>query len=198
MLTSDLRSWTVRSYTICIKPEKVLTTSDGHLVSEALIETFTEYPSSAAPITSNTAIISTATSAIAASLVPAPTPSQAMIIYRRDVCEVTKGSSECSSWALEYDITPGQGVDTCEETAGYQAPNYTQKLPQYEKGVTSNYQINVGPFNPHSWRDCSYSGTYDAVGKLTCVLWQAPCIVPLAPVQTCGVATDTPIVYAEW
>ena len=180
-----------------MKPEQVLTTSGGLLVTETLMETFTDYTSSSIP-TSNEAIVSITTSAIAKSSVPVATPSQAMIIYRRDVCVRNHGDTECSSTAFEYDITPGQSVETCEGKANYQAPTYQQVYPHYEGGVTSNYAINIGPFVTHGFRDCSYNGTYQAVGKLNCPLFEASCSVPTATAEICDLATDTPVVYAEW
>ena len=153
-----------------------------------------EYQSSSTPTANIQATISTSTFTTIESLVSAATPSQAIVIYRRDLCVVTHyGSRSCSSWALEYDITPGQSVDTCEGQ-----PTYEQKYPQYEGGVTSNYAIDVGPFTPHSIPGCSYIGTNQVVGNMKCDLFEAPCSVPTATVRTCDLATDTPIAYAEW
>ena len=164
------------------------------------METFTEYTPSLPPTTSNEAIASNTASTIAESSVPAATPSQAMIIYRRDSCVKNHGNTVCLSTALEYDITPGQSVETCEGKANYQAPNYAQAYPQYESDVTSNYPINIGPFSPHGLQACSYNGTHQEVGKLICRSgpFEAPCSVPTAIGEECGLVIDTPVAYAEW
>ena len=179
-------------------PEKVLTTSNGQLVTEALIETVTEYMSSSTPATSHQVAVATTTpSAIATSSLPSPTPSFAIIIYRRDVCIENHGV-ECSSTAYEYDILPGQSVQTCEGQANYQAPNYSQPYPRYEGGITSNYPINIGPFTTHKYADCTYNGTYQVVGKLNGPLFEVQGSIPTATAQICSSATDTPVVYVEW
>lgn len=183
-------------------PEKVLTTSGGQLVTEDLIETLTENVSSSSPATSDQAIVATPVSTIATSSVPpvpAATPSQAMIIYRRDVCGESRGA-QCISTALEFDISPGQSVETCQGRTNYQAPNYTKLYPQYEGGVTKNYAINIGPFSTHNMADCWYNATNDVVGKVDCPgdLFQAQGVLPTAISERCGLATDTPIMYAEW
>lgn len=162
------------------------------------METFTEYTSSSTPMTSTEPPVSTTSSTIAQSSIPAATPSQAMIIYRRDYCVTKVGVQDCYSVAYEYDITPGQSVETCNIDKGYQAPNYQQAYPHYESGDSSNYTISIGPFNPHNLTDCTYSGTHDDVGKLVCPLFQAQCTFPTAGVNTCGADTDTPVAYAEW
>ena len=164
------------------------------------METFTEYTSSSSPTSSKEAIASITASTIAESSVPAATPSQAMIIYRRDSCSNIHGHTFCSSTALEYDIVPGQSVETCEDKANYQAPNYVQVYTKYGGGVQSDYPINIGPFNPHSLQDCSYNGTHQVVGMLICRsgLFEAPCSVPTATAEQCGLATDAPVAYAEW
>ena len=147
---------------------------------------------SSTPTTSIQAIISTTTSATVESPVPVATPSRAIIIYRRDTCDENHGV-ECLSTAIEYDITPGQAVDTCESQ-----PFYLQTYSQYKGGITSNYAIDIGPFKPYGYPGCSYIGTNQVVGNLKCDLFEAPCSVPTATVQTCDLATDTPIAYAEW
>lgn len=157
------------------------------------METVTECQSSSTPITSNQPIVSTATSAVAAISVPAATPSEAIIIYRRDTCYESLGHRSCFSTALEYDITPGQSVDTCEGQ-----PNYAQTYPKYEGGVTSNYLIKIGPFVTHGIKACSYNGSYQDVGNLICPLMEVPGSVPTATAHMCAEATDTPIVYIEW
>ncbi len=164
------------------------------------METFTEYTSSSSPMTSNEATASITASTIAESSVPAATPPQAMIIYRRDSCVKSHGDTICLSTAFEYDITPGQSLEICEGKANYQAPNYEQAYPHYEGGVTSDYPINIGPFSPHGLIACSYNGTHQEVGKLICHsgLFEAPCSVPTATAEMCGLATDTPVAYAEW
>ena len=171
--------------------------SAGSTSGASLVETFAKSHSLSSPTTTNKAIVATTTAPIVEYSVPAATPSRAMIIYRRDFCDPTRVTT-CSSWALKYDITPGQSVDTCPGRANYQAPNYKERYPQYENGVTSNYPINIGPFVSHGFRDCSYIGTSQEVGHLKCPLIEAPCSVPTATAERCGLATDTPIVYAEW
>ena len=146
--------------------------------------------------------ISTTTSATASELGPSQvqspvasaTPSDAIIIYRRDVCEQARGGEECSSFAREYNITPGQSVDTCTLEA-----DYTQGFDKYLAGDTKDYLINIGPFTSHGLTACNYAGTNDQVGALVCGYFAQLCSVPTSTeAVTCGVATDTPIVYAEW
>ncbi len=103
---------------------------------------------------------------------------------------------------MEYNITPGGSVETCERALNYQAPNYSQLYSQSEAGVTSNYAIDIGPFTTHDIKDCSYVGTNEVIGKLVCPQFNASGRIPNPPIaQTCpgtSVATDTPVVYVEW
>lgn len=184
-------------FSTTITQPSVSAASGGSTSGASLVETFARSHSLLSPTTTNKAIVATTTAPIVEFSVPAATPSRAMIIYRRDFCDPSRVTT-CSSWALEYDITPGQSLDTCPGRANYQAPNYKQRYPQYENGVTSNYPINIGPFVSHGFRDCSYIGTSQEVGDLKCPLIEAPCSVPTATAERCGLATDTPIVYAEW
>ena len=124
---------------------------------------------------------------------PAPaTPSNAIIIYRRDVCEI---KAPCSSFAMEYNITPGQSVNTCT-----QETDYTQDLHTYLAGNTKDYSISIGPFTSHGLTGCEYAGTNDKVGSITCTKnFVQTCSLPKSTLAVkCGFATDTPIVYAEW
>lgn len=166
------------------------------------METITEDPSSTGPATTSQAIVTTTSSTIATSSAPAvplATPSQAMIIYRRDTCAAANGV-QCASTAMEYDISPGQSVQTCEGHTNYQTPNFTDPYPKYEGGVTSNYAINIGPFATHNMEDCWYNATFDVVGKVDCRgnLFQAQGTVPTATSSTCELVTNVPIMYAEW
>ncbi len=123
-----------------------------------------------------------------------PTPSDAIIIYRRDVCDQEKGGAICSSFAMEYNITPGQSVNTCTQEA-----DYTQNLHKYLASDTSDYSISVGPFNSHGLTDCEYTGTKDNIGALTCTGFVQSCHLPTSmKAVKCGVAEDTPVAYAEW
>ena len=160
--------------------------------SQSPLAKTSENQSSSTPTTSIQAIISTITFAATESLIPNATPSQAIIIYRRDLCDENHGV-ECSSTAMEYDTTPGQSIDTCDGQ-----PTYEQIYPQYEGDGTRNYTIDVGLFKPHGIPDYSYIDTNQVVGNLKCDLFEAPCSVPTANVQTCDLATDTPIAYVEW
>lgn len=133
-----------------------------------------------------TSLISTPTQP---STVASATPSNALLIYRRDVCHEV-----CSSFALEYNITPGQSVDTCTLDA-----DYTQDFDKDLAGDTKNYSISVAPFTSHGLTGCEYKGTNDNVGSVTCNIGFVPCSLPTSTQAViCGVATDTPIVYAEW
>lgn len=128
--------------------------------------------------------------------VASATPSDAIIIYRRDVCHAEHSGDECSSFAMEYNTTPGQSVDTCTQEA-----DYTQDFDKSLAGDTSDYTINVGPFASHGLTGCEYAGTNDQVGVLTCTgnIFAQICSLPMSTEAVkCGVATDTPIVYAEW
>lgn len=158
----------------------------------------TENQPSSSTKKNNEAIVSTTTSAIPESSWPTPMPSLVIIVYRRDLCVSNCINTECSSTANEYDIKPGQSVEICDGRANYQAPNYAQKYPQDEAGVTSNYSIDIGPFTTHHHRDCWYNSTYQVLGKLDCPLFIAPCSIPTATVVKCDLATGTPILYAEW
>lgn len=124
---------------------------------------------------------------------PAPaTPSDAIIIYRRDVCEIR---APCSSFAMEYNITPGASVNTCTQEA-----DYTQDLHAYLASDTKNYSISVGPFTSHSLTGCEYAGTNDEIGSISCSNnFEQTCSSPTSTQAVkCNFATDTPIVYAEW
>lgn len=150
------------------------------------------------PPTTTSTTSSTASSFIATPIQSSPpfaTPSNAIIIYRRDVCEQEKGGDPCSSFAMEYNITPGQTVDTCTLAA-----DYTQDLKEYLAGDTKDYSISVGPFTPHGLTACEYAGTNDKVGIVTCSndFVQACSLPASTEAVKCGIATDTPIVYAEW
>lgn len=152
----------------------------------------------AEPLTTTPTTSSTASSFIPSpiqSSPPSATPSNAIIIYRRDVCEEVKGGDGCSSFAMEYNITPGQSVNTCTLEA-----DYTQDLKEYLAGDTKDYSISVGPFTSHDLTDCEYAGTNDKVGTVTCSNdFVQTCSLPTSTQAVrCGVATDTPIVYAEW
>lgn len=150
-----------------------------------------------------TAISTTTMSATISRLVSTPvqssaaaaaTPSDAMILYRRDVCDQERGGAVCSSFAMEYNIAPGQSVDTCTQEA-----DYTQDFHKNLAGDTSDYSISVGPFNSHGLTNCEYAGTNDKVGTLSCGWFVQTCSLPTSTnAAKCGFATDTPIAYAEW
>lgn len=125
---------------------------------------------------------------------PSATPSNAIIIYRRDVCDQEHGGELCSSFAMEYNIAPGQSVNTCTKEA-----DYTQDFDKYLASDTIDYSISVGPFSSHGLTDCEYAGTNDKVGALTCTGFGQRCSPPTSmKAAKCGFAEDTPIVYAEW
>ena len=149
-----------------------------------------------------TAVSTPTTSVIASSLVStlvqpsvaSATPSDAIIIYRRDVCDQEPGGERCSSFAMEFNITPSQSVNTCTKEA-----DYTQDLDKYLASDTSNYSISVGPFSSHGLTNCEYAGTNDKVGALTCTGFGQTCSLSTSmKAVKCSLAEDTPIVYAEW
>ena len=165
-------------------------TADGVLPASdypaAYISILALDPENAINTPTTTSLISTPTQS---STVASATPSNALLIYRRDVCHEI-----CSSFALEYNITPGQSVDTCTLDA-----DYTQDFNEDLAGDTKNYSISVGPFTSHGLTGCEYKGTNDNVGSVTCNIGILPCSLPTSTQAVkCGVATDTPIVYAEW
>ncbi len=174
-------------------------TSGVSASNTSLLKTLTEHHSFSTPATTNEAIVSTIKSATPEALVPVATPSQAIIIYRRDLCTETPLNSECLSRAFEYDIAPGQSVETCELEANYLAPSYTEVYPQYEAGVTTNYPMDIGPFSPHGLINCWYISTYQVAGNLVCHdgFFMAPCSVSTATAQGCALATDIPVACAE-
>lgn len=144
----------------------------------------------------NTPTTSTTATSSPVSAPPSATPSAAISIYRRDVCDQARGGEHCSSFAMEYNIAPGQSVNTCTQEA-----DYTQNLLKDHAGDTSDYAIAVGPFTSHSLTGCKYAGTNDQVGALTCNggAFAQACSLPASTKGVkCGLATDTPIVYAEW
>lgn len=174
-------------------------TPDGVLPASVYPAAYTSILALDNPPTTSTAASSSPVSAASSSPVSAPpsaTPSAAISIYRRDVCPQARGGGHCSSFAMEYNIAPGQSVDTCTQEA-----DYTLDLLKDHAGDTSDYAIAVGPFNSHSLTGCEYAGTNDQVGALTCnggAFVQA-CSLPASTMGVkCGLATDTPIVYAEW
>ena len=152
----------------------------------------------AEPLSTSPTSSSTASSVIPSpvqSSPPSATPSNAIIIYRRDVCEEVRGGDGCSSFAMEFNITPSQSVDTCTLEA-----DYTQDFKTDLAGDKKDYSISVGPFSSHGLINCEYAGTNDKIGTVTCSNdFVQNCSLPTSTQAVkCGVATDTPIVYAEW
>lgn len=153
-------------------------------------------------ITPTTTSISTPTitsisTTITTSSGPSPTPSQAIVIYLREVCP-PQPRAICRSFAWEYNITPGQSVDVCAQT-----PDYTQMYSIAFSNAISNgdtdYSISVGPFDiSETVTGCYYNATEPVPGELTCVGLKQPCFGNLVKPTTCGVATNTQIAYAEW
>ena len=99
---------------------------------------------------------------------------------------------------MEYDVTPEEyEVNTCEGVT----PNYEQRYPRYEGGVTTDYPIIIEPFSPHNLVDCVYNGSNNVVGRLKCSgSVDIQCLPPLGGKRgrRCGVDTDTEILHAEW
>ena len=175
-------------------------TPSGVLPASDYPAAYTSILSLDAEITISTPTTSATPSILASTPVQSPaasaTPSNAIIIYRRDVCEQERGGAECSSFAMEYNITPGQSVDTCTQEA-----DYTQDFDKDLSGDTSDYSISAGPFTSHGLTGCEYAGTNDQVGVLTWTGGFAQmCSLPPTSTEAvkCALATDTPVVYVEW
>lgn len=153
----------------------------------------TVFPSPTSRVTSSGPVSRTGSRApapVQSSAAPAA-PSNAIIIYRQD--EVHQGrDGERSSSAMEYNIVPGQSVDTCHQ----QPPDYFQFLASDDSST-----ITVGPFDSYDLTGCVYAGTDHIIGNLTCGNFVRQASVPQAKeaqVAKCGVATDTTLVYVEW
>lgn len=135
------------------------------------------------------------------SKVAAPTPSQAIIFYRRDVC-IEHGSEICHNVLLGYTVLPEQWIENCTRAL---KPDFSLPYPTYHApGDTSVYTIDLGPFDiPGALQTgCYYSGSSATYGEVTCPSsgWWQVCLGPFsARVLNCGVdGTDTPIAFAEW
>lgn len=148
-----------------------------------------------------TSASTTLTSSTTFSHVASPTPSQALIFYRRDVC-IEHGSEICHNILLGYTVLPEQSIDNCTRA---NTPDFILPYPTYHApGDTSVYNIDLGPFDiPGAFQTgCYYSATSTTYGEVTCSNsdWQQDCLGPIfARVLNCGIdGTDTPIAYVEW